>query len=254
MPGKIKMQKSTSSVPKYFMSKEKGDRLLFCRIHLSFPLLIFLILLGCGSKGGEKSDYVWGTTQRLNLGLNVTIVALGDSITRGDKVKNNYVDMWKKTLKDKYSQATIKMVNAGVSGNTARDGLKRLERDVLRYNPDLVSISFGWNDLSQRVEKENFEKTLKEIIKKIKEKNPHTEILLLTTSLVSDNLANTYAKRYNEIIRKVAREHNLGLVDIYKAWKSKLEFGALPEKYMADFAHPNEEGHKIFAEELMKFF
>jgi lysophospholipase L1-like esterase len=132
--------------------------------------------------------------------------------------------------------------------------LKRLERDVLRYNPDLVSINFGLNDLAQRIEKEDFEKTLKEIIKKIKGKNPHTEILLLTTSLVSNNLANAYAKRYNEVIRKIAQEYNLGLVDIYKAWKRKLEFGALPEKYMTDFAHPNEEGHKIFCEELMKFF
>jgi acyl-CoA thioesterase-1 len=254
MLGKIRMQKSTSSVPKYFMSKEKGGRLLFCRIRLSFPLLIFLILLGCGSKGGEKSDYVRGTRKSLALGSNVTIVAFGDSITEGYAVKNNYVNMWKKALKEKYPGAAIKMINAGVSGDTAREGLKRLESDVLRHNPDLVSIGFGWNDLTQRVGKKNFEKTLREIVKKIKGKNPSTEILLLTTSLVNDNLANAYSKRYNEIIRKVAREHNLGLVDIYKSWKKKLESGVLPEKYMADFVHPNEEGHKIFAEELMKFF
>lgn len=239
------MPKSTSSAQKYFMNRKKEKVLL---------VLILFSLWGCAKKSGEKGEYTWRTIQKLSLGLEVTIVALGNSITQGEGTKDNYVNMWKKALKEKYPTANLEMVNAGISGNTARDGLERLEKDVLKHKPDLVSISFGWNDLAERVEREKFKRNLKEIIKRIKDRNSHAEILLLTTSLVNDNLANAYARRYNEIILKLAREENLGLVDVHKAWKKRLELGVLPDKYMADFAHPNEEGHKIFAEELMKLF
>ena len=38
------------------------------------------------------------------------------------------------------------LVNAGVGGNTSREGLARLERDVLPHHPDLTRVQFGGND------------------------------------------------------------------------------------------------------------
>ena len=38
------------------------------------------------------------------------------------------------------------MINAGISGNNTLQGLERLDRDVLRLSPDLVTVCFGLND------------------------------------------------------------------------------------------------------------
>ena len=45
-----------------------------------------------------------------------------------------------------YPAAAVTVLNAGVSGDTAPNGAKRLERDVLARRPDLVVIAF---ELSQ---------------------------------------------------------------------------------------------------------
>ena len=49
----------------------------------------------------------------------------------------------------------MKVINAGISGHTTTEGLARLDRDVLQHKPDLVTVSFGLNDMI-RVPEEQF--------------------------------------------------------------------------------------------------
>src|SRR5437868_298093 len=62
------------------------------------------------------------------------VVCLGDSITR-----RGYPECLEKLL-------PVRVVNAGVNGNTSRQGLARLKRDVLSRQPDVVVLFFGAND------------------------------------------------------------------------------------------------------------
>lgn len=90
-----------------------------------------------------------------------TIAFLGDSITHGcfeviEGTKRTlevvcdfeavYHNQFKKILSMMFPFAQINIVNAGISGDTAQGGLQRLERDVLRFNPDLVVVCYGLND------------------------------------------------------------------------------------------------------------
>ncbi len=45
-------------------------------------------------------------------------------------------------------RARCLVVNAGVTGYSSHQGLVRLRRDATRYRPDLVLVSFGWNDVA----------------------------------------------------------------------------------------------------------
>ena len=45
------------------------------------------------------------------------------------------------------SHAGVRIINAGIGGNTSREGLARLEPDVLRYRPDITVVCFGLNDV-----------------------------------------------------------------------------------------------------------
>jgi lysophospholipase L1-like esterase len=72
-----------------------------------------------------------------------TVVFLGDSITAArtyGKIVENYTLL-------RYPDRKVRFVNAGVGGDTAAGGLKRLERDVLVHKPTVVLVAYGINDI-----------------------------------------------------------------------------------------------------------
>lgn len=72
-----------------------------------------------------------------------TVVLLGDSITAArtyGKIIENYTLL-------RYPDRKIRFINAGVGGDTAAGGLKRLERDVLVHKPTVVIVAYGINDI-----------------------------------------------------------------------------------------------------------
>lgn len=76
------------------------------------------------------------------------IFCIGDSCTFGIAVK--YYEAYPfflENLLNRASQGTkYEVINAGVPGYSSFQGLRHLERDILKYKPDLVIASFGWND------------------------------------------------------------------------------------------------------------
>ena len=91
----------------------------------------------------------------------ITIAFLGDSVTQGcfecyltspttletvyDSA-SSFSNRLKELFAILYPKAPINFINAGVSGDSAVGGLKRIDRDVLKYNPDLVVVGFALND------------------------------------------------------------------------------------------------------------
>jgi lysophospholipase L1-like esterase len=76
------------------------------------------------------------------------VVCLGDSITYGEDL--HYAETYPAVLADmlqsKRPDQDLVGINSGLRGNTAVEGLARLERDVLSYRPHVVVIAFGLND------------------------------------------------------------------------------------------------------------
>lgn len=69
-----------------------------------------------------------------------TLVCFGDSLTAGT-IGASYVDLLRVQLPG------VRVVNAGVNGDTALNLLRRLDRDVVPQRPDLVVLLVGLNDL-----------------------------------------------------------------------------------------------------------
>ena len=71
------------------------------------------------------------------------IAAIGDSCTQfGDPP---YPAVLRELLVESMDQS-VEVLNAGVTGYSTEQGLRRLGRDVLPYRPDVLTIYFGWND------------------------------------------------------------------------------------------------------------
>lgn len=203
---------------------------------------------------GEEKRFIDKTLDDLHNGCDVTIVAFGDSITAGYAVRKGFPAFWKEMLAQLYPDVRIEMINSGVSGDTTMDGLARLDWAVLSCEPDLVTINFGINDCVYGLGLEEFEANLVEMIRRIRA-GPASEILLLSSQPLETPPYDRLVLDYYQAIERVAKEMDVGFVDVYGAWMDRVKAGTpLGSLIIPGLDHPNEAGYKIIAEELMKLF
>jgi len=80
------------------------------------------------------------------------ILCYGDSNTDGPK-EGGWPEALQEMLNQPMSPAgrRYEVINAGVAGYSSHQGLLRFEQEVKIYQPDLVIVSFGWNDVALAV-------------------------------------------------------------------------------------------------------
>jgi len=190
-----------------------------------------------------------------------TIVCLGDSVTGvyyhtgGHRA---YPGMLEIALKATHPDAAIKVINAGISGNTTVNGLERLDTDVLHHHPALVTISFGLNDMVNdivndmaRVPPEQFRSNLEQLIDRCQAQQ--SQVVLCTPNAVIDTSDRPITRlvEYCDIIREVAAKKRVRVCDQYEAGEKLKERAPWTWRLtMSDAIHPNMDGHKRMAEEL----
>lgn len=188
---------------------------------LLFVLLLFL---------GACSD---NHPQLTPLPKEAVIVALGDSLTKGvgAPLGFNYPDVLSRMIKRR-------VVNAGVSGDTTKEGLNRLPGLIEQYHPSLVIVSLGGNDLLRRVPKAHMEAHLKAIIELLKKDK--IEILLLAPP--KPNLTLSAPAFYKALGDKYHIIVNTQLLPSLLSTKA----------YKSDNIHLNKQGYKQLAEGINK--
>jgi lysophospholipase L1-like esterase len=202
----------------------------------------------------ELRKYVERTRQELESGADATIVCFGDSITAGYAVRRGFPSFLLESLRQRFPDSKIEMINSGISGDTSQDGLGRLDWAVLSYEPDLVTINFGINDCVLGLSREEFEMNLVEMVRRIRA-GPDSEILLLSSQPLESPPYDQRVLDYYQTVERVAKEMNVGFVDVYGAWMKRVRAGMpLDSLILPGLDHPNEAGYRIIAEELMSLF
>ena len=212
----------------------------------------------------------------LEQGHRVTIVALGDSITEHTwhtRGRLSWCGYLQEALFETYGRNRCWVINSGCCGETAAAGLGRLEKDVVRFAPDLVIVSYGMNDQNHPVDE--FREALCAIIDRVRKRcraeillrtpnpivNPPTDFVLKEGQAVGEETTGTKGELFARTIVEVARAKNCPVVDHYSSWK-QLEAlrGTTPEEpnrlwlYMSDPVHPGPLGHLVFFRELAPLF
>ena len=202
----------------------------------------------------ELRKYVERTRQELESGADATIVCFGDSITAGYAVRRGFPSFWLESLRQRFPDSKIEMINSGISGDTSQDGLGRLDWAVLSYEPDPVTINFGINDCVLGLSLEEYEMNLVEMVRRIRA-GPDSEILLLSSQPLESPPYDQRVLDYYQTVERVAKEMNVGFVDVYGAWMKRVQAGMpLDSLILPGLDHPNEAGYRIIAEELMSLF
>ncbi len=181
-----------------------------------------------------------------------TIVCLGDSITRA-----GYPGELEKLL-------GFRVINAGVNGNTSREGLARLQKDVLAHKPDLVVLFFGANDgrvdaPKKHVPLAEYENNISTIVDRCIESG--AKVVLGTMPPIDPkpyftrhvkkkfDAAGGLEKQigdYRAAALRVGKAKRIPVVDLNQLLLKE------PKWMNADGVHPTEEGNRIIAKLFAK--
>jgi len=208
------------------------------------------------------------TGERMIMRKGERIIFFGDSITEQGVKPNGYVTIVGGDLKTRYQDLGIEIIGAGVSGNKVPDLQKRLSRDVIERKPTTVVIYIGINDVwhwnlndIKGTTKEEFEGGLREIIARIQYSG--AEVVLCTPTVIgerrdSSNAQDAMLNEYSAISRNVAKDRGIRLCDLHTAFVAYLAEHNVENKEAGiltmDGVHLNDEGNKLVAKELLRFF
>ena len=169
-----------------------------------------------------------------------TIVAFGDSLTQGYGLPADagFVPQMGAWLAAQ--GASVRMVNAGVSGDTTAGGLARLDW-TLAEPADLVIVNLGSNDMLRGLDPNLAYENLKQIMDKLEAKNMST---LLIGHLGPLNYGAEYKADYDGAFKKLAASYEMVFYPFF--FKMLMEAdGVTPNLqlyFQPDGMHPNAEG------------
>lgn len=180
-------------------------------------------------------------------GEELTIGFLGGSITQGSSAtthENTYTwrvfNWWKKA----FPKARLHYINGGIGGTTSHYGVSRVVRDLLRYQPNFVIVDFSVNDKPDIF----FQETYEGLIRKLLSWNSNLAVLLL------NNVYYDTGKNSQEYHNAVGKWYGVPYVSIKDTVYQRMKAGEYKqEELTSDGLHPNDNGHRLVAEEIIAF-
>ncbi|MDB5641737.1 MAG: lipolytic protein family [Hyphomicrobiales bacterium] len=141
----------------------------------------------------------------------IQLVVLGDSLSAGYLLPQEaaFPAVLEKALRG--AGVDVDVANAGVSGDTSRGGLERLDWAV----PDgtqAVILELGANDMLRGQDPARTQESLDQIITRLKARNIR---VFLAGMLAAPSLGRDYGVRYNAIFPALAAKHNVPLYPFF---------------------------------------
>ncbi len=173
-----------------------------------------------------------------------TIVCFGDSLTAGygAPAGASYPDDLRKTLAQAGSPAVV--LNQGISGNTTKDGLARIDA-VLRLHPAIVVLEFGANDGLRGFPVPDIQANLVRLIEQLG--RAHVRILLLGIKL-PPNLGADYTGPFDAMYPALAAKYKLPLVPfLLEGVYDRTELMS------QDYIHPSAAGYVRVAQNIYPY-
>jgi acyl-CoA thioesterase-1 len=169
-------------------------------------------------------------------------IVLGDSLSAGYGVKIQ--ESWPSILQNNLNSmgVNIKIVNAGISGDTTSGGLYRLPKLLKEHKPKLVILELGGNDgLRGMSIKKVIKKNLDEMIRMSLDEG--SKVALIGVEL-PPNYGARYTDNFKNMYEDLATLYHLTLVQ--GSIKEMVSLNLM----QADGIHPNVEGHLQIEEEV----
>jgi len=172
------------------------------------------------------------------------VIFLGDSLTAGNGLSADeaFPALVAKSMRER--GRPIRVVNAGVSGDTTTGGLDRADY-LLAQKPTVLVVGLGVNDAFRGQTVDRIEANLRAIVAKGKAAGARVVLLGMR---VPTNYGPDYAEAFAAIYPRIAKSEKVDLMPFL------LEgVGGHAELNLDDGIHPNREGQRIVAGNVLGF-
>ncbi len=172
----------------------------------------------------------------------IQMVVLGDSLSAGYLLPQDAAFPAALERALKAEGISIEIANAGVSGDTSRGGLERLDWAV----PDgtqAVLLELGANDMLRGIDPAQTKNALDQIITRLKARGIR---VFLAGMLASPSLGKDYGDRFNAIYPELAQKHTIPLYPFFLA-------GIAGDRALNldDGMHPNRKGVETIVQSIL---
>ncbi len=189
------------------------------------------------------------------------ILFQGDSITDAGRDKRNYRDMGggypryaAENLKAAFPETDFDFINFGISGNRTSQLFDRLYDDGIAFEPDIISVLIGINDIWHRyggeriaTTDEQFALNYRCILERLK-KETNAKILMLSPFLLDAPDKAHFRPdldRFMPVVRQLAEEYADAFVPLDDLFTEAMKTQPEPLYYSGDGVHPNENGSRF---------
>src|SRR4051812_2203928 len=188
------------------------------------------------------------------------VIFFGDSITQAAVQPHGYITVMQEMLQQQ-NISNYDLIGAGIGGNKVYDLYLRMDSDVLNKSPNIVVIYIGVNDVWHKktsgtgTDADKFEKFYRAIIVKLEAAG--ARVVVCTPAVIGEkndfsNQLDGDLNRYCNIIRNMATELHMPLVDLRKAfldYEVKNNTGNADKGILTiDGVHLNDKGNQLAAE------
>lgn len=199
---------------------------------------------------------------------NEKIVFAGDSITEDGRFADplglgkSYVRYIHDYFQEHFPEKNIQVVNKGISGNRITDLKERWDEDIIKEDPDWISISIGINDVWRQLDKPEieqvdpgqFEHIYRKLLTKATERTNAKLIILASTIIEEDSNSkgNTLLTAYVQITEKLAAQFNALYIPLHDKFIHHIE-QAEHEPLTTDGVHMNDTGRELMAKTWLEY-
>ena len=170
------------------------------------------------------------------------VVFLGDSITQG----------WKSLARD---FPGIKTANRGISGDTTRGVLYRLDANVLSLHPRAIVLLIGTNDIGAGADPSDVADNIKAIVRAIRREYPDLPVIVcevMPSSEKQHRPASKIEKVNALIVKEMRHKRHVFVCDTWSIYADAS--GDCPRDEFPDLLHPNAVGYAKWTATLDPIF
>jgi len=166
------------------------------------------------------------------------VIFLGDSLTAGYGLAEEQAYPAVLDRRLDVQGTPVRVLNAGVSGDTTAGGRARLDW-LLKQKPDVLVVGLGANDGLRGLDLDDTEKNLREIVRRAKAAGAR---VLLLGMIIPPNYGPDYTEQFREMYPKISKDLDVPLVPFL------LEgVGGIADLNQGDGIHPTAKGQEMVA-------